>query len=72
MGKNFIKAAKAILPVGTQIFAVGGVDQSNIVEWRQAGADGFGLGSCLYKPAQASSLVRNQAQSLIETFKKGR
>lgn len=69
MGKNFIKAAKANLPVGTNIFAVGGVDQSNIVEWRQAGADGFGLGSCLYKPSQDSEEVKAQAQLLTKQLK---
>jgi len=58
VGKSFIKAAKAILPAGTQVLAVGGVDQSNIKEWQEAGADGFGLGSSLYKPSYTIAEIK--------------
>ncbi|WDE99252.1 2-dehydro-3-deoxy-6-phosphogalactonate aldolase [Lentisphaera profundi] len=63
VGKSFIKASKAVLPKGTEIYAVGGVDLSNVKDWTEAGADGFGLGGSLYKPGKDLSQLAQDAQS---------
>ncbi|EDM24972.1 KDPG and KHG aldolase [Lentisphaera araneosa HTCC2155] len=70
VGKNFIKAAKAILPAGTQVLAVGGVDQSNIKEWQESGADGFGLGSSLYKSSYTIAEIKALSFEFTTELKK--
>ena len=64
VGKSFIKAAKAVLPSGTKVYAVGGVDESNIQEWQRAGAEGFGLGSSLYKPDYSLNKIKALSEAL--------
>ncbi|MCM8533806.1 MAG: 2-dehydro-3-deoxy-6-phosphogalactonate aldolase [Lentisphaeraceae bacterium] len=69
VGMNFIKAAKAILPKKLPILAVGGVDDQNILDWQKAGADGFGLGSSLYKPKMTLDEIYKQALSVVNKLK---
>ena len=45
MGRGGVAAIRAVLPVGTELYAVGGVGPADFAEWRVAGIDGFGLGS---------------------------
>lgn len=48
VGKDFIKAAKSIYK-DISIMPTGGVNNSNVLEWLQSGADSFGIGSDLNK-----------------------
>lgn len=52
MGVDGLKALRAVLPTTTEIFMVGGVGPENFTNWIEAGANGFGLGSSLYKPGK--------------------
>jgi 2-dehydro-3-deoxyphosphogalactonate aldolase len=55
-----LKAVRAVLPPQTLLLPVGGIGLANIDAYRAAGADGFGIGSSLYKPGmQASEVSRN-------------
>ena len=65
VGKSFIKAVKVILPKQLPIVAVGGVDDENIFEWREAGADAYGLGSSLFKPSMSLDTIFSKSQSVI-------
>ena len=47
-----LKAQRAVLPKDLRLIVVGGVGPESISPWLAAGADGFGLGSALYKPGQ--------------------
>lgn len=44
-----VRAQRAVLPKNAPLLVVGGVAPDNMAPWRKAGADGFGLGSALYK-----------------------
>src|SRR5690606_13721148 len=44
-----VKAMRAVLPREAQLLPVGGIQPDNMAGYRAAGADGFGLGSALYK-----------------------
>ena len=44
LGASYVKAVKAPLS-HLKMLAVGGIDENNIAEYRQAGINGFGLGS---------------------------
>ena len=60
-----LRALRAVLPTGTQVLPVGGIDAGNIPAWRAAGAAGFGIGSAIYKPGDTPETVDRKARALI-------
>ena len=56
-----LKAWRAVLPVGTPVFAVGGMKPDNLAPYWTAGASGFGTGSNLYQPGTPARVVRESA-----------
>ena len=67
-GPKGLKAMRAILPVGTQVYAVGGAGPKNFAEWVAASADGFGLGSAIYKPGDTPERVATKVQAIVAAF----
>ena len=67
-GPKGLKAMRAILPTGTQVYAVGGAGPENFAEWVAASADGFGLGSAIYKPGDTPETVATKAQAIVAAF----
>ena len=65
----FLKAQRAVLPRDRRILAVGGVSPDNMAAWQAAGADGFGLGSNLYRPGKPAADVANDAAAFITALK---
>jgi 2-dehydro-3-deoxyphosphogalactonate aldolase len=68
-GATHVKALKAVLPKDATVFAVGGVGPAAMAEWKAAGADGFGLGSELYKPGQSPEDTVRKARAAVEAFR---
>ena len=68
MGPEGLKALRAVLPAGTQVYAVGGVGLDNFAEWRAASADGFGIGSALYKPGMTPPDIAARAVRIVTAF----
>jgi 2-dehydro-3-deoxyphosphogalactonate aldolase len=68
IGVEGLKAIRAVLPVGTQVFAVGGVGPANFADWRKAGADGFGIGTALYVPGLSAAEVSERAKTLVAAY----
>lgn len=68
MGPDGLKAIRAILPPGTQVYAVGGVGAENFAQWKDAGADGFGIGSALYKPGDKADAVAAKARACVAAW----
>ena len=64
-GLRMFAALRAVLPAGTAILPVGGVDETTLPAWRDAGAEGFGVGSALYKPGLSSGEVGLRARRLV-------
>jgi len=58
-----LKAWRAVLPRDTLVFAVGGMKPDNLAPYWEAGADGFGTGSNLYKPGTSVDAVREAASA---------
>ena len=56
-----LRAWRAVLPKRTLVFAVGGMRPDNLLPYWEAGADGFGTGSNLYKPGAPAAGVRDAA-----------
>lgn len=65
-----LRAHRAVLPPDTRVLAVGGVLPETIAGWRQAGADGFGLGSNLYRPGKAAADVARDAAAYVAAFER--
>ena len=63
-----VNAIRAVLPAETQIFAVGGVDATNIEQWKNAGINGFGIGSALYQSGKSIDAVRESARSFVNAY----
>jgi 2-dehydro-3-deoxyphosphogalactonate aldolase len=68
MGTGGLKALRAVLPAGTQVFAVGGVGEADFAAWRAAGADGFGLGGALYSPGDSAASVAEKARRMVAAW----
>jgi 2-dehydro-3-deoxyphosphogalactonate aldolase len=56
-----LKALRAVLPKEIPVLPVGGISPGNLKDYWQAGADGFGLGSALYKPGDTPPKVAQAA-----------
>ena len=56
-----LKALRAVLPKEMPVLPVGGITANNMKEYWDAGADGFGLGSALYKPGDTAERVAQSA-----------
>lgn len=59
-----LRSLRAVLPAGTAMLPVGGIDASNLAAWHAAGAAGFGIGSSIYKPGDKPDAVRQKAAQL--------
>jgi 2-dehydro-3-deoxyphosphogalactonate aldolase len=68
MGVEGLKALRAVLPAETQIYMVGGVGPEGFGAWRRAGANGFGLGSNLYRPGDTVEKVAAQARAIVKAW----
>ena len=60
-----LKAQRAVLPKDLPILVVGGINPDNMAPWVAAGANGFGLGSALYKPGATAAQVSEAAQAFL-------
>jgi 2-dehydro-3-deoxyphosphogalactonate aldolase len=62
---NVVKAHRAVLPPEVPLLIVGGVSPDNMRPYLDAGANGFGLGSGLYKPGQSAAEVGDRARAYV-------
>ncbi|WP_460132534.1 2-dehydro-3-deoxy-6-phosphogalactonate aldolase [Pseudomonas sp. S1_E04] len=69
MGPAVIKAWLAVLPQGTLLLPVGGINPDNMQVFTDAGAKGFGLGSGLFKPGMTVDQVASRAQAYVAAWK---
>lgn len=68
IGPEGLKAMRAVLPPGCQVYAVGGAGPANFGAWIAAGADGFGLGTALYTPGLSVADVAARAAQIVAAF----
>ncbi|MDG1018716.1 MAG: 2-dehydro-3-deoxy-6-phosphogalactonate aldolase [Paracoccaceae bacterium] len=72
LGLDGLRAIRAVLPIGTQVYAVGGADHTNFAEWIGASANGFGIGSALYKPGFTPAEVATRAKAMVQAYDKAK
>jgi 2-dehydro-3-deoxyphosphogalactonate aldolase len=60
-----IRAQRAVLPADVPLLVVGGITPDGMEKWTEAGADGFGLGSALYRPGQSVADTKANARAFV-------
>jgi 2-dehydro-3-deoxyphosphogalactonate aldolase len=65
-----VKAMRAVLPKSMPLFPVGGIEPGTMAAYRAAGANGFGLGSALYKPGLSTPEVAERARAFVEAWRR--
>ncbi|MCW1951677.1 MAG: 2-dehydro-3-deoxy-6-phosphogalactonate aldolase [Octadecabacter sp.] len=68
LGPDGLKAIRAVLPTGTQVYAVGGAGPDNFADWIKASADGFGIGSALYKQGMTTADIATRAADIVAAY----
>ncbi|MFG1262736.1 2-dehydro-3-deoxy-6-phosphogalactonate aldolase [Xanthobacter aminoxidans] len=63
---HLVKAWRAVL-TDIPLLPVGGIDTTNMAAYRAAGAEGFGIGSALFKPGKAVEAIAADAHALVAT-----
>lgn len=68
LGPPVIKAWRAVFPPETLFIPVGGITPDNLASYWGAGADGFGLGSALYRQGMRAEDVGARARAFIHAW----
>ena len=63
-----VKALRAVLPSNAVVLPVGGITPENMRLYLAAGANGFGIGSALYKPGMVATDVSKNATYFIANY----
>jgi 2-dehydro-3-deoxyphosphogalactonate aldolase len=71
LGIRMMTSLRAVLPKGTLMLPVGGVDTTNLPAWRDAGADGYGIGLSVYRPGASGRQTADKARMMIEVLRQG-
>jgi len=58
-----VKALRAVLPAEALLLPVGGITPASLAPYLAAGANGFGIGSALYKPGVTAEVLRERAHA---------
>lgn len=72
VGPEGLKSIRAVLPKGTEVLAVGGAGPENFAQWFAAGADGFGIGTALYRPGDSAESVSEKAKNIVACYDRER
>lgn len=70
LGIEGMKAWRSVLPAGTEMLPVGGVEESNLATWLAAGAAGAGIGGSLYRAGDGPAGVARRALALTEIWRR--
>jgi len=65
LGSHVVKAWRAVIAAQVPLVPVGGISPDNMGPFLTAGANGFGLGSALYKPGQTAATTASHAKAYI-------
>jgi 2-dehydro-3-deoxyphosphogalactonate aldolase len=68
-GTSHLRALKSVLPKSVKVYPVGGIGAQDIAGWLASGADGFGFGGELFKPAYTLADVSARAKGLFDALR---
>jgi 2-dehydro-3-deoxyphosphogalactonate aldolase len=64
-----LKAIRVVLPNETRLLPVGAITPHNMQAYFDAGADGFGLGSALFKPGMTVQQTGDNARAFVAAWR---
>jgi 2-dehydro-3-deoxyphosphogalactonate aldolase len=64
-----LKAWRAIFPIDVLLLPVGGITPETLAGYLAAGANGFGIGSALYRPGYSATEVGERAKAFVEVYR---
>ena len=67
-GPAGLRAMRAVIPPEVPVYAVGGAGPESFADWLAAGADGFGLGTALYRPGLSTDEIGARALRIVEAY----
>jgi len=67
-----VKAWRAVIAAQVPLVPVGGITPDNMGPFLRAGANGFGLGSALFKPGQSATITASHAKAYINELRVAR
>ncbi len=68
LGPPTLKAWRAVLPKQTSIIPVGGITPASMALYHHAGANGYGLGSALYRAGLSLAQVNTKAKEFMTAY----
>lgn len=68
-GPAHLKALRAVLPTAVRVFPVGGVAPADCQIWIDAGANGFGFGSELFRPDEDDAQLEQRIVRLMLAYR---
>jgi 2-dehydro-3-deoxyphosphogalactonate aldolase len=69
MPPAIVKAWRAVFPKAVRLLPVGGITPESMAPYWQAGANGFGIGSALFKPGIALPDLRSSADRFVAAMR---
>ncbi|HEX7326627.1 MAG TPA: 2-dehydro-3-deoxy-6-phosphogalactonate aldolase [Rhodanobacteraceae bacterium] len=63
-----LHAWRAVLPHDVAVLPVGGITPAGMADFVKAGANGFGIGSALYKPGRSTADIAAAAQAFVTAW----
>ena len=63
-----VRAMRAVLPPEVRLAPVGGIGRGNMQAYVEAGANGFGIGSSLYRPGKPLDEIRRAADDFVDAW----
>jgi 2-dehydro-3-deoxyphosphogalactonate aldolase len=60
-----LRALASVLPEGTALWPVGGIEPADLARWRAHGAAGFGIGGALFKPEFTLEEIERRARAFV-------
>lgn len=68
LGPPVMKSWRAVFAPKVPMFAVGGIGEHNLREFKAAGAAGVGCGSSLYAPGVPAAEIEHRARTLVQRW----
>lgn len=69
LGPAVVKAWRAVLPSELWLLPVGGIEPESLGPYLAAGANGFGIGSALYKAGREVSDIEKRARHFVAAYR---
>lgn len=65
----YVRAVREVIPRDIAIWTVGGAGAANLSAWLDAGSEGIGVGTAIYRPGDTDGVVRSRAREIVAAWR---